>query len=465
MVTAIIPTLNEEKRIGEIIRFLKTKPLISEIIVIDDGSVDSTFTIAEGLGAIVHLSSMLGKGTSMVDGLKLAQNEIVLYLDGDIYGFSENIIEIMTEPLIRDQADFVKGKFHRKAGRVTALTAKPLLKMFFPELASFEQPLGGIIAGKKSFLKQVAFEQDYGVDIGILIDVHQLGARITEADIGYIEHDQQSLEALSTMSFQIVRTILQKAAHYNKLNLSMIQNSYELDRKSNFAIETILDKISSEKKIALIDMDGTLVEGSFITSLAEYCNLNHKLTGLIGNHTLEPAERTKLIAKVLEGIPKAAFEKIAQNLTLKPHAQEFIIELKKEGYQVGIITDSYYLAAEIVRKRVFADFSVAHFLDFENELATGEITISPLMMSPHGCSNHTVCKSNFILHLKSYLSSSLPLTLSIGNGENDTCLFKATHESFAIYPQSNKVVKAARYQISTLTDVLDYITMPKQTGS
>lgn len=58
--------------------------------------------------------------------------------------------------------------FAREAGRVTELVAKPLLSLLFPELAKFSQPLSGIIAGKKKYFEQITFDDDYGVDIGIL---------------------------------------------------------------------------------------------------------------------------------------------------------------------------------------------------------------------------------------------------------------------------------------------------------
>ena len=189
MVSVIIPTLNEEKRISEIVKFCLSSRLVSEVIVIDDGSVDNTFEIAKSAGAKVFFSSMLGKGTSMLDGLWKSKEDVVLYLDGDIYNFSKSLIEEMVQPLLDNKCDFVKGRFHRTAGRVTALTAKPLLKAFFPEISEIDQPLGGIIAAKKDLLKNIKFETDYGVDIGLLIDAAQIGSRIIEVDIGSVDHD------------------------------------------------------------------------------------------------------------------------------------------------------------------------------------------------------------------------------------------------------------------------------------
>lgn len=465
MVTAIIPTLNEEKRIGEIIAYLQSKPVVTEIIIIDDGSTDTTLSIAKSAGAKAYLSSMLGKGTSMADGLNRAQNDIVLYLDGDIYGFDQNLVETMTSPLLANRADFVKGRFHRQAGRVTALTAKPLLKLFFPDLVEIEQPLGGIVAARKSFLDKVKFELDYGVDIGLLIDIHHIGARIVEADIGSIEHDHQSLDALSKMSFQITRTILEKASKYKKLSIAHVRDSSEVDRKSGIQLGSLISKIKKDKNLILFDMDGTLVEGSFIHSLAKYTGKTEELSGLLGNHNLDARYRAKMIAKVLAGIPKSTFEKVAATIPLKPYAQRTIVELKKLGFQVGIITDSYLVAAETVRRRIFADFSIAHFLLFRNNLATGDIILSPFMEFEDGCEEHALCKSNFIRHLKILLPDQIPHIMAVGNGENDTCLFKSVNDSFAIYPQSLTVIRSAKNVILTLDEIIEYSRAKNKTGS
>ncbi len=98
MISVIIPTLNEEKRISEIVKFCISSELVSEVIVIDDGSTDKTFELAKSAGAKVFFSSMLGKGTSMFDGLWKSKEDIVLYLDGDIYNFSKSLIREMVQP-------------------------------------------------------------------------------------------------------------------------------------------------------------------------------------------------------------------------------------------------------------------------------------------------------------------------------------------------------------------------------
>ena len=183
MISVIIPVLNEEKTVGKIIKQFKGNPKVGEVIVVDDKSFDDTVVEAKKAGAVVITSTKIGKGASMRDGFLISKGEIIVYLDGDVEEYKPDIIEKMTRPILNNKADFIKGTFAREAGRVTELVAKPLLAILIPQLAGFSQPLSGMIAGRRDFFEKITFENDYGVDIGFLIDMHFLGARIKEIDV------------------------------------------------------------------------------------------------------------------------------------------------------------------------------------------------------------------------------------------------------------------------------------------
>ena len=84
MLTVIIPALNEEKTIRQVINFCRSEENVSEIIVIDDKSEDNTVSIAKEAGANVIVSAARGKGISMKEGIDAATNEIIIFLDADI---------------------------------------------------------------------------------------------------------------------------------------------------------------------------------------------------------------------------------------------------------------------------------------------------------------------------------------------------------------------------------------------
>lgn len=211
-ISVLIPALNEEKTIARVIETAKSNPYVDEVIVIDDMSTDNTVKISQMTGArVISGGPVMGKGSSMLEGLRASKNDIIVYLDADIGDYARNIIDVLTQPILEGKADFVKSTFSREAGRVTELVAKPLLRLLFPEALRFSQPLSGMIAGRRKVFRKVAFENDYGVDIGILLDVINSGARIAEVNIGIIQHKMKPWEQLPRMSEEVAKAILKRA--------------------------------------------------------------------------------------------------------------------------------------------------------------------------------------------------------------------------------------------------------------
>lgn len=452
--TVVIPALNESSTITSVVLYALSSPLVDEVIVVDDGSIDGTPELASLAGARVITSSMMGKGASMEDGAREARNEIILFLDADLTGLSENLIERMAAPLLNDDADFVKARFKRAAGRVTMLTAKPLLRTYFPELSYFAQPLSGIMAARKTLLEQMSFENDYGVDIGLLIDAHLARARLAEVDIGSIEHCSQSLDALGEMATQVARALLERAAKANRLRLSYIRESKETERMESLSLDGFLSRVpASAQKIALFDMDGVLLNGRFIVNLAQETDKETDLAALLDNYAMAPRERMNQIAAVFTGIRKETFEKVAREIPLMPGAQETVVALKKAGYRVGIVTDSYNVSAEIVRRRVFADFSFSHFMRFKNGKASGKVNLCPAMIHPESACGHDHCKVNVLKHLMQRFDLPIENIAAIGDGENDICMLKAAGTSIAFMPKSRRVRNAATLRALRLEEI------------
>ena len=394
----------------------------------------------------------------MEDGLEVAAGDIVLFLDGDLRQICDDLVERMTAPIISGKADLVKAKFSRDAGRVTILTARPLLSAFFPELNRFDQPLGGIVAARRSLLSSLRLENDYGIDVGLLIDATMKGTRVVEVDIGRIDHESQSLGALGDMAKQVTRVILDRAWRYDRLSINLVREMEETERRVKAELLPIACHPGRERKYALLDMDGVLVDGRFIVELAERVDAKHELLRFLDSKMLPDEERTRAIASLFTGVPWEVFAETARSLPLMEGAVETVVALRRAGYVVGILTDSFQVAAEIVRRRVFADFSVAHLMRFRNGRATGELTLSPVMLNPDGCPEHHCCKSNVVRRLRESVGLIPEHTLAVGDSDNDICMLREVGLSIAFRPKSVAVEMAAKYALShSLTGVLDLL--------
>lgn len=216
-VDAIVPAYNEEESVAQVINVIKELDYIDNVIVVNDGSSDNTEAVATDAGAkvITHQTNK-GKGAAIKTGVNVSDADVVAFIDGDIKNLSSKKVDCFIRPILEGNADITKTKFARESGRVTELTAKPLLKFFFPEV-DYEQPLSGQFAAKRSILKKMEFEEDYGVDVGIVLDAEVRGIKIFEVDIGEIKHDMSPLSDLHEMANEVVRSIIIRAMTYGRV--------------------------------------------------------------------------------------------------------------------------------------------------------------------------------------------------------------------------------------------------------
>ncbi len=447
-ITVIIPALNEEKTIASVINLALQSPNVTEVLVIDDCSTDATAAIARSCGARVITSKQRGKGISMQEGMEFASNNVLVYLDADIETYSEDTIKKLCEPILEGRFDFVKSYFQRQAGRVTELVAKPLLSILYPGFPQFQQPLSGMIAGRKEYFEKCNFENGYGVDIGILIDMFHLNARICEVNIGNIENRMHPLEALAKMSKEVAKTIIQKVKDQT---LHTYESITELGGQMGKLLH--LDSAST-KKIALFDMDNTILRGSFIKTAAKKLGLEEQLITVVKN-TNKPIARTKQIAKLLKGIHISELTAIFELIEITPNFESLIADLKQKGFLIGIVSDSYSFLTHLLIKKYGLELSFSNDLEFKGGVCTGEVRIPSYFVqtSSKHC-NHEYCKSNILAYLKEQYQISNKNTVMVGDGENDVCLVKkaglgisfcSTHESLDQY--ADMVVKEANFEM------------------
>lgn len=460
--TVVIPALNEARRIADVVRHALADPATAEVIVVDDSSIDATAELARDAGARVILSSMLGKGPSMRDGLELAREELIVYLDGDLAGLRPGLISDLCRPLLRGEADFVKACFGRSGGRVTELTAKPMLKVFFPEVAHFAQPLGGIIAARRSLLHSLRFEDGYGVDIGLLIGAARAGARLAEVDIGSLENDSQPLHDLTMMANEVSRVIYAHARQTGRLHVEQVVAMNEMQRQAAASIELVLSRRRGRQRLLLLDMDGTLTTSRFVVDLALSTGREARLQPLLDHPNDDAATRSQRIAELFRFVHREEFERVARQTELRPDAIEFINRMRRAGFMVGVVSDSWFVAADIIRRRVFADFALAHLLQFDNDVCTGVLRLNPAFLDAAGA-QISVCKSHV---LRRFRADTQPPAVTecwaIGDNLNDLGMLTAADRPLAMAPRSPILSQVPGVTIvSSFAELLALVPAPR----
>jgi glucosyl-3-phosphoglycerate synthase len=231
--TLIFPARNVAGTIGTILTVVADLQartgLPDQVLVIDADSPDGTADIARAHGAEVYSENELmpgygpaqGKGDAMWRSLSVARGDIIMFADSDTTDFRDHFVYGTLGPLLADPAvQFCKAAYRRPftqgeksvpdgGGRVTELMAKPLINLFYPELAGFVQPLAGEFAGRRELLSAVPFFTGYGVEIGMMIDVYaEVGLDgMAQVDLGTRQNRHQTLANLTKMASVVLRTV------------------------------------------------------------------------------------------------------------------------------------------------------------------------------------------------------------------------------------------------------------------
>jgi glucosyl-3-phosphoglycerate synthase len=226
-VSVVLPALDEEPTVGEIVAGVLTLgPLVDELVVVDSGSVDRTAEVAAAAGATVHhrddvlpaTGSRPGKGEVLWKALAVTKGDIVVYVDADLTDFKPHFVTGLLGPLLAEPATLMVKAFYDRplldvsaagGGRVTELAARPLLNAHFPELAGVVQPLAGEYAARRALLEALPFAAGYGVETGLLIDTYRRAGldALAQVDLGQRTHGHQDTAALGRMAATIVHTI------------------------------------------------------------------------------------------------------------------------------------------------------------------------------------------------------------------------------------------------------------------
>ena len=139
-VIAIVPVLNEEAKIGNVVARMP-RQLVDEVVVVDDGSTDRSAKVARSFGAhVISLGATLGVGAALQIGYRYAVThgyDVAVTVAGNNKDAPEEI-PLLLEPIAENRADFVQGsRFLKRGANLGAMPAYRQIATRLPSGALF----------------------------------------------------------------------------------------------------------------------------------------------------------------------------------------------------------------------------------------------------------------------------------------------------------------------------------------
>lgn len=192
-ISVIIPALNEEEPIADVVRAVRETAVPSEVIVVDNGSTDQTAVRAHDAGAKVVVEPTRGYGRACAAGVRALspQSQIVVFLDGDGSDCPEFMNELV-EPIARGTHDFVIGSRTRGkrepgsmnfqqivSGRIAGFLLGLLYGVRYTDMSPFR-------AIRRDALDQLGMrERTYGWNLEMQMRAARCGLRVLEIPVNH----------------------------------------------------------------------------------------------------------------------------------------------------------------------------------------------------------------------------------------------------------------------------------------
>jgi glucosyl-3-phosphoglycerate synthase len=239
-ISVVIPARNEQRTVAAVVSaiaraLVEDVPLVDELIVMDSDSTDATARVAARAGAEVYRTaevmtsagSFPGKGEALWKSLHVTSGDVLVFVDADLTSWGPHFVSGLVGPLLAEpQVQLVKGFYTRvrtetdgststEGGRVTELVARPLISLWWPELAAVVQPLAGEWAARRSLMESLSIPVGYGVELATLMDTvtrHGLDA-VAQVDLGSRAHRHQANHDLALMAAELMVVASRRGPH------------------------------------------------------------------------------------------------------------------------------------------------------------------------------------------------------------------------------------------------------------
>ena len=195
-------------------------------------------------------------------------------------------------------------------------------------------------------------------------------------------------------------------------------------------------KNENKRMLVAFDMDGTIIDGRLVFALADNLGLSEKVREIQGNQNLYGYEQSRIIAHLFKGLPSTDIIRGIESINLMKNCERLVRELKEQGHVLGIISDSYDIAANYIAAKLNFDFCEANTLELdENRKLTGNITM-PLGWQKIGCyCKISVCKRYFLQKNVQEFQIDPACTVAVGDTKSDLCMIESAKIGIAFMPK------------------------------
>jgi len=213
--------------------------------------------------------------------------------------------------------------------------------------------------------------------------------------------------------------------------------------------------------LAVLDMDGTILERRTVDVLCERLDLTERLMEIDRKSKLMDAQRvSERIAELFSGIEASKLEAIFDTMALVRGTKDFVNFLKSRDFVTAIVTDSYVFLASRVARKLGIDTVKGNKLEIVNGVLTGKITM-PLGWEEEkqeNCQRKALCKLHAMNNLIREYQIQDNRTLAVGDSESDFCMIKKARVGVAFRPKDNSIIKVSSMVIRTdFYDLIEWL--------
>lgn len=167
------------------------------------------------------------------------------------------------------------------------------------------------------------------------------------------------------------------------------------------------------KRLLVLDVDSTLVQGEVIEMLAAYADAGQQVAAvtrraMAGELDFEASLRERVA--LLAGVPESAFAEVRAKLRLMPGARTLVRTVQRLGYTVGVVSGGFTQVVEPLAADLGLDFAAANTLEVDDGVLTGRL-LGPVV--------DRAGKAAALERFAAAAGVPLAQTVAVGDGAND----------------------------------------------